>query len=475
MTEVLDNPMLEVLLFVVYLAAALTAGAHAVLNKRDPRAAWGWVAICWLFPLAGPLLYLLFGINRISLSELRGGIPMPAQVDETMLPKLVGVNPSEVRELVRVGEALTGQPLVSNNRIMPLYNGNQAYPAMLDAIAKAEHTVSLASYIFRDDEAGLQFAKALSSAQARGVTIRILLDGLADVAYRPRASRMLRKHSLQPTLFLPPKLLPPMIHINLRNHRKLLIVDDKVAYTGGMNISQDHYSSARPEESIQDVHFRVEGNLVHQLQAVFASDWQFATGENMPVVTSSPAPIGPGAVARVIRDGPNDALNSLELVLQAAFAAAHSRVWIMTPYLLPRPSMLASLQAAALRGLDVTILIPEHSDQPWIDWATEHLLWQLLQHHVTVKRRPAPFAHSKLILVDDYYLQFGTANLDTRSMRLNFELMVEVYDRPLVAELSRHFESASAESRLVTLEEVNSRSLGVRLRDGAFWMFSPFL
>ncbi len=147
----------------------------------------------------------------------------------------------------------------------------------------------------------------------------------------------------------------------------------------------------------------------------------------------------------------------------------------MTPYFLPRASLLGALQGAALRGLDVQVLLPEHSDQPWMDWATRHLLWQLLQHHVRVFMRPRPFAHTKLILVDDYYLQFGTANLDSRSMRLNFELMVEAYDPALQAELSRHFAEARQGCRRLALADVDSRPLAAQLRDGLFWLFSPFL
>jgi cardiolipin synthase len=475
MPEAITRPLFDWLLLAVYLMTALAAAGHAVLNKRDPRSAWGWIAVCWLFPLAGPLLYVLFGINRVSLTALRSVVPVPATVGESELPQIVGVSPAEVGELARIGAAMSGQPLASGNRIEPLFNGDEAYPAMLAAIGHARESICLATYIYRDDATGRAFAAALAAAKARGVRVRILLDGLADLFYRPRASRMLRGLGLEPALFLPPRLLPPMIHINLRNHRKLLIVDGAVAFTGGINIDDKHRLQGNVADSIQDLHFRLQGPVVRQLQEVFASDWRFAAGEQLPADTSPAAPAPGGAVARVIRDGPNDELNRLELVLQGALATAHQRVWLMTPYLLPRPSILGALQAAALRGLDVRILLPSRSDQPWLDWATRHLLWQLLQHRVRTFLRPPPFAHTKLILLDDYYLQFGTANLDSRSMRLNFELMVEAYDAPLVADLARHFEAACAGSREVLLDEVETRPLLTQLRDGFFWLFSPFL
>jgi cardiolipin synthase A/B len=479
MTNAQWPQLLEGLLVLAYLLAALTAAAHAMLNKRDPRAAWGWIAVCWLFPLVGPFLYLVFGINRISLTGLRSVIPVPERVDAIALPGIVGVSPADVRELVRITEALTGQPLVIGNQIEVLFNGDEAYPAMLQAIGQARENIALATYIFKDDTTGRAFAAALAAAQARGVKVRILLDGLSDFYYRPRASTLLRRHGLEPVLFLPPRLFPPMLHVNLRNHRKLLIVDGKLGFTGGINISEDNHVQTKGDKGIQDLHFRLQGAVVRELQAVFASDWQLASGEVVSVDAAGDGArhaMGPGqSVARVIRDGPNDGLNTLELVLQGALASAHNRVWIMTPYLLPGPGLLGSLQSAALRGVEVRILIPEHSDQPWMDWATQHMLWQLLQHHVSVYYRPGPFAHSKLILVDDYYLQFGTANLDSRSLRLNFELMVETYDVSLSRQLSQHFSEACAQARLALLSDLDARPLPTRLRDGFVWLFSPFL
>jgi cardiolipin synthase len=475
MAELFALPWFDGLLLASYVLAALVAAGHAILNKRDPRSAWGWIALCWLFPLVGPLLYVIFGINRIRLVPPRSVVPQPASADQTGLLELVKLRSIDVQELVRIGAAMSGLPLAAGNRIEPLFNGDEAYPAMLAAIGAARRSVCLATYIYRDDATGQAFAAALAAAQSRGVTVRVLLDGLADVFYRPRASQLLRRHGLKPELFLPPRLLPPMIHLNLRNHRKLLIVDGEVAFTGGINIDDRHRLRGNGNDGIQDLHFCVRGALVRQLQEVFAADWRFVTGEE---IAADPAPPSPGqgaTAARVIRDGPNDELNRLELVLQGALAAAHRRVWIMTPYFLPRASLLDALQGAALRGLDVQVLLPERSDQPWIDWATRHLLWQLLQYHVRVFYRPPPFAHTKLILVDDYYLQFGTANLDSRSMRLNFELMVEAYDPVLQAALSRHFDDARPTCRPVALAEVDSRPLAAQLRDGFFWLFSPFL
>ncbi|MBV8062789.1 MAG: PLDc N-terminal domain-containing protein [Nevskia sp.] len=463
-------------LVAVYVAAAVGTATHALLHKRDPRSAWGWIAVCWLFPLAGAALYYLLGVNRVETKAQRVfGKELPYQplASPDAPPRIAGTDPVEVRELVRLGWAMSGRRLLGGNQIEALHNGDQAYPAMLEAIAAARNSVHLSSYIYRGDAAGRRFAEALAAAQARGVEVRVLLDGLGDFGYWPRGSRLLRRHGLKPALFLPLRLWPPMLHANLRNHRKLLVVDGSVAFTGGMNIQQGHVPGADGVPRITDLHFRIAGPLAAQLDAVFLADWSFASGVEAPEPPQCPES---GAhLSRVITDGPNEDLDRLMMVLIGALATAHQRVWIMTPYFLPPAPLASALQSAALRGVEVSIIIPERSDQPWMKWAAQHSLHHLLQRQVKVYLRPPPFAHTKLIVVDDWYAQFGSANLDTRSLRLNFELMVESYGRPLATGLARHFATVRDGSRPLTVEQLERRRFPARLRDALCWLFSPYL
>lgn len=470
------KPLEPYLLLAAHLALALFTAGHALLHKRDPRAAWGWIAVCWLFPIAGAALYYLLGVNRVETKALRvfgKELPIQFQASPDPPPRIPGTDPVEVRELVRLGWAMSARRLVAGNTIEPLHNGDQAYPAMLEAIAAARKTVHLSSYIFRGDAAGKRFAVALAAAQSRGVQVRVLLDGLGDFSYHPRGSRLLRRHGLEPALFLPLRIWPPMLHANLRNHRKLLIVDGRLAFTGGMNIQQGHVPGPDGAPEITDLHFRVEGPLARQMDEVFLADWAFASGEETPEV--KPCGDSGDHVSRVITEGPNEDLDRLVMVLIGALASAHERAWIMTPYFLPPAPLASALQAAALRGVDVSIIIPAHNDQPWMQWAAQHSLRHLLQRQVKVYLRPGPFAHTKLILMDDWYVQFGSANLDTRSLRLNFELMVESYGRPLARQLAQHFSEVRAASHPVTEEELARRRFPARLRDALCWLFSPYL
>lgn len=475
-----DGAGLFTALFVaLYATLAVAAAGHALLTKKDSRSAWGWIAVCALFPVAGAVLYYLFGLDRIYWSARRAfgpvTVPSLASVSTADLPQDTGASRLEILELARIGGAMSGRPLVPGNTVRLLHNGDETYPAMLEAIAGARERVVLTTYIFESGEVGRRFADALAAAQARGVEVRVLIDGVGDLYYRPRGSRLLESHGVPVRRFLAPRLWPPMLHINLRNHRKLMVVDGAVAFAGGINIGDYHMARRRHGRTL-DLHFRLEGPVARQLEQVFAHDWKFAAGEALPPPAPGAPPAAAGtAVCRVITDGPNDDIDRLVLVMIGALANAHQHVRIMTPYFVPTPELAAALQAAALRGVKVSLLLPARSNLPWVDWASRIAIEALLRQEVRVRWRPAPFAHSKMLLIDDYYAQIGSANLDPRSFHLNFELMVEVYDGGLAADLARHFDDVWNASRDVSLAELERAPLPVRLRDAFFWLFSPYL
>ena len=474
----MTGPDINLLALIATLAAGIPgvfASGHALLNKRRPRAAFGWIAVCLTFPVVGAVLYFLFGVNRTRrrARRLREDIAAgPVRAAGAVAA------PHGVEALDVLGRTLSGQPLVSGNRVEALHNGETAYPAMLAAIDEARHQVLLASYIFDSDATGRAFADALARAVERGVEVRVLLDGFGELYSLPRARRMLRRRGVTVARFLPPRLLPPSLMVNLRNHRKLLLVDGAVAFTGGMNIGDRHLAGREDDPGrVVDVHFRLRGPVVGELAAVFASDWVFAGGGTLGTLPAEPDAEEPAGEAqcRVVADGPDEVLDRLLLLVAGAVGQAGSRVAVMTPYFVPPRELLGALQGAALRGVDVSIILPERNNLFFVHRATRHLLWELLERGVRVYYQPGPFVHSKLLLVDDAYVQVGSANLDPRSLRLNFELMVEVYDRTLVSELGAHYAAVRQRSREVTLADVDARPLPTRLLDGLAWLFCPYL
>ncbi|MDP9140275.1 MAG: cardiolipin synthase [Pseudomonadota bacterium] len=489
-------PSLLTVLLALWPIVAIAAAGHALLSRRDPRTAWGWIAVCWLFPLAGPALYAVFGINRIQSRAERIGMA-PRSVRQQRSDAAIGgasqamheldarhhtqstpvTLPLSLHQVARTADTLTGLPLLGGQQIEALHNGAEAYPRMLAAIDAARHSIMLSSYIFNFDTTGRRFVEALARAEARGVSVRVLVDGAGEHYSWARITRVLRKKRIPCAVFNPLRLLPPSLHLNLRNHRKLLIVDALVAYTGGMNISSNHEATTEHPHSVTDVHFELRGPVIAQLAQVFEEDWtlygEAQAQTDIALVQASEQM--QGANCRVITDGPNENYDHISLVLQAAVSAAHREVLIMTPYFLPPAELAAELQTAALRGVTVRIVLPQKNNLPFVHWATRNSLEELLRLGVQVYEQPPPFCHSKLFVVDGIYSQIGSANLDARSLKLNFEIAVEIYDAPFAENLSAHVNEVIARSRQVTLDEILNRSVPARLRDALCWLFSPYL
>ncbi|MFW2373390.1 MAG: cardiolipin synthase [Gammaproteobacteria bacterium] len=458
------------------------AAVHAMLYKRDSRAALGWVSVCLFFPLAGPLLYYMFGINRIQTQARKLSQPHLFRFQVGYERGSMGVKlTSDLQELdtqwksfVRVSNRVTSLPLTAGNDVSILHNGEQAYPAMLEAINSAVCHVLLVTYLFESDAIGSAFVAALTAAHKRGVQVRVIVDGVGELYSWPRMSRALRRTGIRVERFLPPKLLPPAFFVNLRNHRKILVVDGEQGFTGGMNIGSRHLMESASGHRTADLHFYVQGPVVAQLESIFIEDWRFVTGEILKIKDTEHVQNGMN-YCRCINDGPNEDLDKISLVMMGAISAAQHEIIIITPYFLPSREMIASLQSAALRGVDVVIILPQRSNLRFVDWATRNLLWELLQLDVKVYYQPAPFAHTKLFVVDGIYAQIGSANLDPRSLRLNFELNLEVVGSETVARLANYARDICQHSTEVTLQEVDERRLSVRIRDSACWLFMPYL
>ncbi len=449
--------------------AAAAASLHALLFKRRPQSAFAWIAVCLTLPLLGALLYYLFGINRV---QTRARKLLTRHPEPDCPTEYVGTPPPQLQPLARLGSGVSGWPLTAGNRVELLHDAAAIFDAMIAAIERARECVYFSTYIFDGGPLGRRFAAALSAAAERGADVRVLLDGVGEWYSWNRASPLLRGTRVRLARFLPPRLVPPAFSINLRNHRKILLVDGVEAFTGGINV-RDRYLDAG-DLRIVDLHFRLSGPVLAQFETVFLRDWQFATGDPSGAARRVPQPTG-AALCRAVPDGPSAALDRLMVLLTGAIASARRRVAIMTPYFLPPRELISPLQAAALAGIDVAGILPERNNLPYVHRATRHMLWELLERGVQVYYQPPPFVHSKLFYVDDHYAQIGSANFDSRSLRLNFEMNVEVYDRDAVTALATHFEAARAQSRRVTLAEVDGRPLLTRTIDGAAWLFSPYL
>lgn len=473
-----------------YILAALipvvqaTATVHVILRKRNVRSAVGWVGLIWLAPMVGAIAYALLGVNRIqrraqTLRTQGGGYQewiSGAAVDREVLRGRVTEDRSYLADLATLGDRVSGRPLLRGNRVVPLEEGDQAYPAMLDAIAGARTSVSLASYIFDTGSVGDLFVQALGAAQRRGVEVRVLVDDVGARYSTPRIARHLRRQDVRVAHFMPGLLPWRMPYFNLRNHRKIMVVDGQVAFTGGMNIRDEFWRDMNPGHFSRDLHFRIEGPVVSEIQEAFAEDWTFTTGERLEGEAWFPTLDSVGeVVARGIFDGPDIDYEKLETVMLGALAVARRSVRILTPYFLPDPALLSALGVAALRGVPVEVVVPAEGNLALVQWASTAQLDQMIEKGVRVYASPPPFDHSKLMVVDECWTLVGSANWDPRSLQLNFEFNVECYDPALGASMTALFEERRDASEAITLDALAARPLPVKLRDGVARLFSPYL
>ncbi|AJE02023.1 cardiolipin synthase [Geobacter pickeringii] len=462
-------------------ALSLYTAGHALIMKRDPRSTLGWIMVSLTVPLLGPFLYWCMGVNRISRRartwlesgrRLAGAEHFRALHDQDAAPALPPGS-EYLAQLRSLADRVTNGLLLEGNRITPLENGEAAYPAMLEAIAGARRSIHLSTYIFDGDGAGRRFIAALADAALRGVEVRVIIDGLGEKYSLPRARVLMEGTRIQAARFLP---LRQGFYMNLRNHRKLLIIDGERGYTGGMNIGDRHLASRSGAEVVKDMHFAVEGPAVGELQRVFLEDWHFVTGELLDDERYFPAVAPAGtALVRAVGDGPDREFRKLQLIIMGAISCARRQVLIMTPYFIPDRALISALITTALRGVEVTLILPEKNNLPYVKWASQAYLWELLQQGIRVFYQPPPFVHTKLLVVDGLWSLIGSANLDPRSLRLNFELNLEIYDREFAGTLGRHFSEVRGRAREVTLAEMDGRPLPVKLRDGVAKLFSPYL
>jgi cardiolipin synthase len=451
------------------IAAAVTA--HALMTKRDVPAAIGWIGMAWLTPILGALLYVGFGINRVKrrARRLKGSV---RSVHRVVASQISSEDPLE-RLKAAIGK-ITHQDMMVGKVVAILDCGDQAYPQMLAAIESAKFHIRLSSYIFRADDVGLQFIAALARAHRRGVRIRVLIDGFGGGFLCSSAYHHLRRQGVPVSRFLHSALPWKMPFLDLRLHKKSLVVDGESAFVGGLNIGAENVIAKQPKAPVRDTHFRIEGKIVRQIEQEFDDDWSFTTGEDaIGTCPASQEPASHGSAARTIVAGPDQEVDQLVLVLLSAINLARRSIRIATPYFLPDEQLITALQLAVLRGVDVHLVLPSHNNHRLVAWGAQTHIRPLLQSGCHLWRSAPPFDHSKLMTIDGSWSLIGSANWDVRSLRLNFELTAEFYDTDLATKLAGMIDARCAQP--ITLEEIDKRPLPVKLRDAAARLTMPYI
>jgi cardiolipin synthase A/B len=458
---------------------------HILLNKKEPRAAALWLLLFWSNPVFGLILYWLLGIDRIRrYLDVKGN----SNTGIKILPDAV-VNPSLI-SLKKTGDAISSKPLLNANRIEVLEDGVNAYPKMLTAIAKARKSVALSTYIFDSDSVGANFASVLASAAARGVKVRVMVDGWGGFNLKRILLSEMKDSGVKFTSFWARDRFLGQPLLNYRNHRKLLIIDGKKGFTGGMNISQRYFKG--PLRKVRDwgdllkktagkfkdrdVHFEIKGPAVRSMLEVFARDWKQVSGETLEGDCWFPDfDFSRGVLVRGLDSGPDSGLKRNLEILLGAVRCARKEIILCTPYFIPDRGMLAALRMAAFSGVRVRLFIPAKNNQPLVSWASRSFFKDLLEAKVEINEIKGSFVHTKAVIVDNLWCLIGSSNLDPRSFQLNYEFNIEVYDRLTAGKIKKIIDKYQQHSTTVTFKSLDQESFRAKLLQAISRLVSAYL
>jgi cardiolipin synthase len=450
---------------------------YVLLTKKDPAVAVAWVLFVLLVPLFGSLVFWGFGYNYLlkRVKHQRHLRPLYRKRHAKSTHPYAD-EPDSDDELARLAQRFLAFPARSGNRVTLYHDTAEAYAAIVAAAEAAQHHLHLEFFIFRSDESGLRLLDLLTRKAKEGVRVRLLYDAMGSVHLRERALAPLRAAGGQVFAFLPLNPLRSRIQINLRNHRKIVVVDGRVAFTGGMNIGDDYLGRGPRFNWWRDTFLRLEGPAAADLQHVFCEDWDFAVRETLDDAEYYPplTKLGDDLV-QVAASGPDQEVNTLREVYFMAFLAARERLWVATPYTVPDAGLMDALRLARQRGVDVRILTIARPDHITSFYAGRSYWTDLLAMGVKVYLYTKGMMHSKLVLVDGCRASVGSANLDNRSLRLNFEAGCLLYGSARVAELEAAFLRDLESSQLLNPEEYARRSPLARAAENACRLMSPIL
>jgi cardiolipin synthase len=482
------------------IAIATACIAWVLMSKSDTTSAVAWCLFIFFVPLLGAVFFYLFGWQHVerplhrkrrhkslylsSAPRTAGDAPEPSEGETGSEGDGQPGRPTGLqREMHRIAVRSGAYPLTLGNHLDFYMDGRAAYDAMLAAIASATHHVHLESFIFQHDDIGKEYLTLLTRKAKEGVKVRLLFDAMGSLRLRHRRLRELIAAGGKAVPFLPLDPLRRRMQVNLRNHRKILVVDGNVGFTGGLNIGDEYLGKVARFGYWRDTHLRVRGPAVADLQRVFAEDWDFASGEQLtrpndqeayrlyyqPQVAPGPYPV------QVIESGPDRDVKGIREVYFAAILKARKRVWIASPYFVPDAGLRDALRLAGRLGIDVRFLGQNHPDKWLAQYAARYHWAQVLPAGVKIYQYTRGMMHSKVVLVDDAWASVGTANLDNRSLYLNFEVNCLIYSPTAVAELAAAFERDLEDAIRLDRHVYGRRPFAGRLLENACRLFSPVL
>ncbi|MDR9857177.1 cardiolipin synthase [Paenibacillus sp. VCA1] len=480
---------LSTLIGILWPLSIIGIGFIIFMENRSPQSTLAWFLILAFLPAIGVLLYLIFGRSRwrrkkhLQRAEEQRKLFREILAERRLNVTLSSLLSERSDRLTKVIQRFGGGPVATDTKTRLLTNGDETFSEILQAIQLAKHHIHIQYYIYRPDQVGTAVRDALIEKAKAGVTVRFLFDGLGSHSLRKRFLQPMKDAGIEVAEFDPifsPWLLET---VNYRNHRKIVVVDGVVGFTGGLNVGDEYLGRSKKFPVWRDSHLKIEGKALYKLQAVFLEDWLYATSGNTnyswdAYMNRSYFPNqraeADGAV-QIVASGPSSEDTSIRNALLAIMISAKKSIWVATPYFVPDQETLTLLRLSAAAGIDVRILYPGKSDSVISDQASQSYFTPLLKAGASIYHYKDGFMHAKIVLVDDEIAAIGTANMDIRSFELNYELAAVIYESQTVLDIKRDFERDFDDSIRVTWDSFRKRGMLKRIVESLMRLISPLL
>lgn len=457
-------------------------------QRRDPKSVWAWLLLLYFIPILGFVFYLLLGTDMhkrkmFRIKELEDHLSKAIREQEyqfrTKEPERLDSDISGYTDLIIYNLETSGSMLTDDNDVDYFIDGNDKFNALIEDLKSAEHFIHIQYYIIKNDVLFNRIRDVLADKVKEGVEVRVLFDGMGCRSVKHKYWKQLNDMGIQTAEFFPALLRRLHLRINYRNHRKIVVIDNRIGYVGGFNVGREYIDLDEKFGHWRDTHLRIRGPAVLALQIRFLLDWNYAARENLcdrsqyfETVQSSHRD---GCDIQIISSGPDNTTQQIRDNYLRLINKARKSIYIQTPYFIPDESVLDALMIAIHSGIEVNVMIPCKPDHPFVYWATYSYIGDLVMAGANCYTYQNGFLHSKGMVVDGRVLCYGTANMDIRSFALNFEVNAVVYNASKAHEMEEIFREDLKECRQVTKDVYAGRNLYIRVKEQVCRLLSPLL
>ena len=471
-----------VLIAMFFLLNLLSALSLIFIERKEPTTTWAWLIILIALPGIGLILYLLLGQNLsrqkiFREKKLADKIKRYKLISNHELPNFDSEINENYEDLILMNYNHSGAVYTTGNEVKTYINGEDKFRDLFNDIRAAKSFIHIEYYIFRYDDLGRALIKELHEKTKDGVEVRLVIDGMGSKRITKKIIKEIESYGIKVAVFFPGVLPHINTRINYRNHRKIVVIDGKIGYVGGFNVGNEYVNKGKQFKFWRDTHIRVKGEAVNELNKRFILDWDYAAHENMGNMSMYfPIPEVVGSVGmQIVSSGPDHMEEYIKNSYMKIINNAKNYVYIQTPYLVPDSPMMEALKISALSGVDVRIIVPGAPDHFFMEWILSANIGLLMEYGIKIYRYGNGFIHSKTIVADGEVCSIGTANLDIRSFKLNFEVNAFIYNETVAKEQEKIFLDDQLKSKLVTKEEYYKRSRSLKIKESLIRLLAPIL